>query len=118
MTRTQGIIGTIGLAGALFLFAGTGGSISGDEAKALVRDGALLLDVRTPEEFAAGHVGGAVNIPVQQLEAALGTFPAREDQDIVVYCQSGRRSANAAGILQRAGYSKVHDLGPRSNWKP
>lgn len=92
-------------------------TISGDEAKALVKQGALLLDVRTPAEFAEAHVDGATNIPVHELEAKLGSFPAKKGQGIVVYCKSGRRSANAAEILKKAGYTKVFDLGGMSNWK-
>lgn len=76
----------------------------------LVRAGAVLLDVRTREEFAAEHVPGAVNIPVQELPARITELgsPARK---VVVYCRSGGRSATAAFLLKRAGY-EVHDVGP------
>jgi rhodanese-related sulfurtransferase len=85
------------------------------EAKALVANGALLLDVRTREEFASGHVPGATNIPVQELGARLGELkPAK--QTIVVYCRSGGRSASAASVLRQAGYT-VCDLGAMSNWR-
>lgn len=93
-------------------------TISGEAAHQLVqKQGALLLDVRTPEEFAEGHVDGAVNVPVQELEAKLASLPARKDQDVVVYCRSGVRSARASGILKSAGFSRVHDLGAMSNWR-
>lgn len=85
------------------------------EAHALVADGANLIDVRTPEEFAAGHLEGAVNIPVDQLGSRLkevgpGTTP------VVVYCRSGARSARAVRTLRAAGFEAVHDLGAMSNW--
>ena len=104
--------------GAAFILVGAGGpTISGDEARSLVKQGALLLDVRTVGEFASGHIEGAVNIPVGDLEAKLPALPAKKDQTIVVYCQSGRRSSAAKQILEKAGYSKVVDLGAKSNWK-
>lgn len=118
MTNTKRILGVVGLAGALFFLTGGSATVSGDEAKALVStQGALLLDVRTPEEFAAGHIDGATNIPVQQLEARLWSLPASKDQNVVVYCRSGARSSKAAGILKNAGYTRVVDLGAMSNWK-
>lgn len=78
---------------------------------------ALLLDVRTPQEFAGGHLDGAKNIPVQELEAQLSQLADAKDKDIVVYCHSGARSSRAAGILKSHGFTKVHDLGGMSNWK-
>jgi rhodanese-related sulfurtransferase len=78
-----------------------------------VAEGATLLDVRTPEEFARGHVDGALNIPVQALADEMSRVP--RDRAVVVYCRSGRRSATAAGLLAEAGYA-VRDLGPMSAW--
>ncbi len=93
-------------------------SVTGEAAHELVsKQGAFLLDVRTPGEFSGGHIDGATNIPVQELEAQLSTLAAKKDQDIVVYCRSGHRSAQAAGILKQAGFTRVHDLGSISNWK-
>lgn len=74
----------------------------------------LLLDVRTPEEFAGGHIPGAVNIAVQELAQRLDELPG--DQPIVIYCRSGNRSAQAAQILAGAGYTKVYDLGGIIDW--
>lgn len=92
-------------------------SVSGEQAQKLVsQHGALLLDVRTPDEFNAGHIEGAMNVPVQVLDAQLATLPAKKDQDIVVYCRSGMRSAKARSKLKAAGFTKVHDLGAMSNW--
>lgn len=82
------------------------------DAQALVDEGALLLDVRTPEEFAAGHLPGAVNFPVQRLEAG-ERLPYRTGRKIVVYCQSGRRSARAAEALKGQGFEALYDLGPK-----
>lgn len=77
----------------------------------LVADGApQLLDVRTREEFAAGHIDGATNIPVQELEERLDELGAK-DAALVVYCRTGRRSAIAKRLLEAAGWTKVHDAG-------
>lgn len=80
---------------------------------ALVAAGATLLDVRTPEEFSERHLEGAVNIPVDQVEARLGEIP--RDRPVVVYCRSGARSMSAARILRRSGYD-VEDLGSINEW--
>lgn len=80
---------------------------------ALVAEGATLLDVRTAQEFAAGHLDGAVNIPVDQVEARLPEIP--RDRPVVVYCRSGARSRNAASVLRRSGYD-VEDLGSIDQW--
>lgn len=107
----------LGAAALAFLLLGSrGGDISAEEAHRLVAGGALLLDVRTPGEFAERHLDGAVNIPVQSLPERLAAVPARKDQDVVVYCRSGRRSASARKILEEAGFTRVHDLGGIGNW--
>jgi phage shock protein E len=86
-----------------------------DEVRALVAGGARLVDVRSSGEFGSGHLPGAVNIPVGELPARLNEVGARE-RPVVVYCRSGARSASAAGLLRRAGFGAVHDLGPMSRW--
>lgn len=80
----------------------------------LVANGALLLDVRTPEEFEGRHLEGAVNIPVQELATRVPELGARE-RPIVVYCRSGARSASAASLMKSAGY-EVLDIGGIGNW--
>ena len=74
----------------------------------------LLIDVRTPEEFASGHIDGSVNIPVEEMQGRLDDVPS--DVPIVVYCRSGNRSATAARILTEAGYAHVYDLGGIQDW--
>lgn len=87
--------------------------VDGSAAKKLVQGGARLVDVRTPEEYAAGHIEGAVNVPVDTVD---GSDLGAKDQPIVVYCASGRRSARAAATLRTKGYAKLYDLGPMSAW--
>ncbi len=70
----------------------------------------VLLDVRTAEEFNAGHITGAKLHSLQQIEA--GEMPSvSKDKKVYVYCRSGNRSAQAKGLLNDAGYSNVVDLG-------
>ncbi|MCS6915911.1 MAG: rhodanese-like domain-containing protein [Myxococcales bacterium] len=89
--------------------------MTGSEARRLVSAGALLVDVRTPEEWASGHLKGAINIPLQELEQRLAELGSR-DRSIVLYCHSGNRSSQARRLLERAGFSAVYDLGAMSRW--
>jgi len=89
----------------------SGGRVHGQRAQALVSEGAILLDVRSPSEFAGGHVEGALNIPVQSLAQRMGELP--KGKQIVVYCKSGRRSAAATKMIHEAKFD-VYDLGPMS----
>lgn len=75
----------------------------------------LLLDVRTPEEFAEGHIPGAVLLPYDQIGPGKPDSP--KDTLIVVYCRSGRRSAIAAEALGRLGFADIADFGGVSNWR-
>lgn len=66
-----------------------------------------VLDVRTPEEFARGHVPGAANAPVAELATQLPALGLAPDDEIVVYCESGRRAEAAAETLRGAGFTHV-----------
>jgi phage shock protein E len=87
--------------------------VDGAAARKLVASGALLLDVRTPEEYASGHIAGATNLPVDDVRAKAGTLT--KGNPVVVYCRSGHRSRMAAAALLQAGF-QVYDLGAMSNW--
>ncbi|QSQ11234.1 rhodanese-like domain-containing protein [Myxococcus landrumensis] len=86
------------------------------EAHKWVESGALLLDVRTPEEFAEGHLPGALNIPVDLLSERLGELGSPETP-VVVYCRSGKRSTRAETLLKERGFQQVLNLGPMSAWE-
>jgi phage shock protein E len=88
------------------------------QARALVKDGARLVDVRTPEEFAAGHMEGAINLPLDTLQARATAELAPREAPVVLYCRSGRRSAKAAVLLGELGFTQVHDLGPMPTGTP
>lgn len=85
------------------------------DARQLVAQGAVLLDVRSPHEFATVHLPQAVNIPVDQLDARLDEV-RQFARPVVVYCASGMRSNKAAGVLRGAEIEDVHDLGSLSRW--
>ena len=91
------------------------GKTSPQRARELVRDGAKLVDVRSPGEFAGGHVDGATNIPVQVLSGRLEELGERT-RPVVLYCASGVRSASAARTLKSAGFTQVFDLGAMGRW--
>lgn len=88
--------------------------VDGAGARELVKNGATLLDVRTPGEFSSGHIEGAKLIPVQELGGRVEEVGPK-DKPVVVYCRSGARSSAAAAMLAKAGY-EVHDLGGMGNW--
>jgi phage shock protein E len=77
----------------------------------------FVLDVRTPEEYAAGHLPGATNIPHDQLAARLGELSGARERDVVVYCRTGRRSAEALETLDKAGFKRLFHLkGDYTRW--
>ena len=72
--------------------------------------GAVLLDVRTPEEYRSGHIPGSKNIPLQTIDK-VGSVAENKDTALYVYCQSGARSRQAAGMLKQMGYTNVNNIG-------
>jgi rhodanese-related sulfurtransferase len=93
---------------------GTRKGIGPREADGLMRSGALLLDVREPAEWRAGHAPGARHIPLGELEGRLGELP--RDQTLVVVCRSGGRSARATSVLTRSGFQALNLNGGMGAW--
>lgn len=79
----------------------------------IIKEGAYLVDVRTPGEFASGHAKGSVNIPLDQLPVQLSKF--RNKKNIIVCCQSGGRSSQAKIILEKNGFANVINGGRWNN---
>lgn len=71
----------------------------------------VLIDVRTPEEFAAGHIEGALNIDYQVIGQRIGMAGVAKDDEVVLYCRSGRRSSIALETLKGMGYKKLQNYG-------
>jgi rhodanese-related sulfurtransferase len=82
--------------------------INASEARSALLDGAIALDVREPDEFAAGHVAEALSIPLGQLQARVGELP--KDKPIVAYCGHGERSSSAVSILEGASFNKLTNM--------
>lgn len=81
-------------------------------------DAPLLLDVRTPEEFAAGHIAGALLVPIAELEARLGELAAYRERGVVSYCEVGGRAGKANELLRSAGFANVRSLdGSMRRWR-
>ncbi len=74
-----------------------------------IKEGAFLVDVRTPAEFAEGHVKGSINIPLDQVPNQLAQFKGKDQ--IIVFCRSGNRSGQAKMILERNGFKNVTNGG-------
>jgi len=89
--------------------------VSSAQAHQLVESGARLVDVRASFEFASGHLPGAVNVPVQQIQQRLQELEPK-DKPIIVYCHSGSRSQMAYDALKAAGFTQLYDLGPMTAW--
>ena len=78
----------------------------------------VVLDVRTPAEFAAGHVPGALNISHDLLASRLAELAPLRDKQVVLYCRSGRRTMLAAGVLHAAGFKRLaHLKGDYLSWE-
>ncbi len=101
---------------------GVGGAASVGTAEAvrlMNREKAVLIDVSEPAEYAAGHAGGARNVPFRQLEAANNkTLPSNKALPLVLVCPTGARSSRAVALLKKAGYDNVRSLsGGLAAWR-
>lgn len=94
-------------------------NINNEELEQIIKNnkGALILDVRSLGEFRSGHIPKAKNISVQDIGLRISTLNAYKDEDVIVYCASGGRSASAANILAKNGFNKVYNLGGIGNYK-
>lgn len=93
-----------------------GATVNTLQATRLMNDGAVVLDVREPAEFAEGHVAQSRNIPAAELDRRIAELPA--NKPVVVVCASGSRAARAAAALRRAGRADVFCLdGGVSGWR-
>ena len=94
-------------------------SVSAPEFDTKIKtDSVQLLDVRTPQEYAEGHIEGALNINIQCDDfQQMAEKELSKDSTILVYCRSGRRSMDAAGILTRLGYRVINLKGGIIEWK-
>jgi phage shock protein E len=80
--------------------------------KALMQEGAIIIDVRSPQEYDQGHIQGAINMPLQQLPNQLAALKAK-NKTIIACCASGMRSGSACGLMKQQGITCVNGGG----WK-
>jgi len=94
-------------------FSAIFGTTDNTELTEAIKEGAFLVDVRSAGEFASGSVKGAVNIPLDRIQSQLTKFKGKKN--IVVFCRSGNRSAQAKSILEQSGFKNVINGGTWSN---
>jgi rhodanese-related sulfurtransferase len=81
-------------------------------------DEMLIVDVRTPDEFASGHVPGAINVPHDQVQSRMAELTPHREQEVVLYCERGGRASKAADLLAQEGFETVFHLsGDMSQWR-
>ncbi len=116
--RVSASIVLLGL--ALLACGGPSSDVDAATVEAWIADGGgpLLLDVRSPEEYASGHVPGALNIPHDELAGRLDEVEAARDSGVVVYCERGGRAARAESLLRESGFGSVRHLaGDMASWR-
>ncbi len=89
-----------------------------DAKEKIINDGAILVDVRSEEEYTKSHIDGALLLTLDTInEDTASAVIAEKDSVVIVYCQSGNRSQQAVEKLHELGYTEVYDLGSISNWE-
>ncbi len=91
-------------------------TITADETLEKMQQGAVLLDVREPAEYRQGHIENSINLSLQAVEKEIANIVSDKHSVIIVYCQSGNRSRQAAHMLADMGYTEVYDLGGIGSW--
>jgi len=103
-TRIILIVAVVGFLAKLLL---RGKADRNADIPGLVKNGALVIDTRTIDEFSQGHIEGALNIPYNAIVAKIGAHTEDKSRQIIVYCHSGARSGAAKRALVHAGYTNV-----------
>ena len=102
---------TIGAVVAVVFILKRTGQISARDALAHLRNGALIIDVRSSGEFNSGHLPGAINFPLDDIETALPAKVKDKSRPLLLHCASGMRSGKARRKLQGLGYTNAFNLG-------
>lgn len=84
--------------------------ITKEDISSYIKQGAIIIDVRSPQEYKEGHVDGAICIPDYQIKRSIQTYIPDKNQIIVLYCSTGHRSQTAQKILENIGYSNVYNV--------
>ena len=122
-TITVPLLLILQIAAAVMLLSGCGSAsytqISQDEAMKMMQEqtDCLIVDVRRPDEFAEGHIAGAVNVPNETIEDEAPEALPDKEQTLLVYCRSGNRSKEASQKLADMGYTNVYEFGGINTWE-
>ena len=92
--------------------------ITAEEAKKMMDEDKeiLIIDVREENEYNEGHIKNSVLVPLGTIDSSIGNLAKEKEEPILVYCRSGRRSAEAANILNELGYTNIYDFGGIIDW--
>lgn len=91
--------------------------INYQQANNLIKEGAILIDVRTLTEYNTKHIENAISIPLNEIDKNIKEQIPNKNTKIILYCQSGKRSEEAQNKLINLGYKQVYNLGSINNWK-
>lgn len=121
-TITVPLLLMIQIAAVVLLLNSCGASymkISQDKAMQMMQEQEdyLIVDVRRPDEFAEGHIAGAINVPNEDITDEMPELLPDEDQLLLIYCRSGNRSKEASQKLADMGYTKVYEFGGINTWE-
>ena len=121
-TVTVPVLLVIQIVAAVLLLSSCGSSytrISQDEAMQMMQEQTdyLIVDVRRPDEFAEGHIAGAINVPSDDITDDMPELLPDKEQTLLVYCRSGNRSKEASRKLADIGYTKVYEFGGINTWE-
>ena len=121
-TITVPVLLLIQIVAAVLLLSSCGSSytrISQDEAMQMMQEQTdyLIVDVRRPDEFAEGHIAGAINVPNEDITDGMPELLPDKDQVLLIYCRSGNRSKEASKKLADIGYTNVYEFGGINTWK-
>lgn len=122
-TITVPLLLILQIAASIMLLSGCGSAsytqISQDEAMKMMQEqtDCLIVDVRRPDEFAEGHIAGAVNVPNETIEDEAPEALPDKEQTLLVYCRSGNRSKEASQKLADMGYTNVYEFGGINTWE-
>ena len=122
-TITVPVLLIIQIAAAVLLLNSCGGAsynkISQDEAMQMMQEQTdyLIVDVRRPDEFAEGHIAGAINVPNEEITDEMPELLPDKEQILLIYCRSGNRSKEASQKLAEIGYTKVYEFGGINTWE-
>lgn len=84
--------------------------ITKEDLELYIKQGATIIDVRSPQEFKEGHISGAISIPDYQIKRDIEKYVKNKEEIIVLYCSTGHRSQNSQRILESLGYTNVYNV--------